>query len=256
MNDSFQITHDDGIAWLRIHNPIRKGAMTRAMWDGLPEAIYTATAHDDARVLVITGTEGNFVAGADIKEFAALRNDPALANRYDEGARRTLAALDYSSIPTIAMIGGACVGGGVLIASGCDFRLAASDVRIGITAGRLGLAYPPEALERLVHIYGEPLAMRMLLTSTLFDGHEATRLGIVHESYGPEVLETETRKLCRRIARNAPIALKYARLQVRKASSRLHVDTAALVKDCFQSEDYAEGIDAFLNKRQPHFTGK
>ena len=143
------------IGWLVVNRPETKGAFTRAMWDALPGLLEELAARDEVRVVAITGTDGCFVAGADINEFTELRADPDRARRYDEGARGTIERLERLSVPSMAVIGGPCVGGGCLIALACDLRLASRSARFGIPAGRLGLAYPHEGVERLVAVLGE-----------------------------------------------------------------------------------------------------
>jgi enoyl-CoA hydratase/carnithine racemase len=122
--------------WLIVDRPRTRGALSHAMWRSLPALLTTLAEDPDVRVVVVRGTEGNFIAGADIGEFREMRANPALAREYDEGANQTLDALADLEVPSIAMIDGACMGGGCLIAFGCDLRVAADSARMGIPAGR------------------------------------------------------------------------------------------------------------------------
>jgi len=256
--DSILTLIDPPIGWLIIDRPESRGALTSAMWEALPVALRTLEQGDGVRAVVVRGTEGNFVAGADITEFARLRADPELAAAYDRGAEATLSALANLAVPSVAMIEGACVGGGCLIAFGCDLRIAATDARMGIPAGKLGLAYPTAGIERLVAVLGEPEALALTLTGRLLDGSEARERGLVQYCVKRAELEAVARALAAEIAANAPLALRYLRRAIRRRNDASLEASAIqeLADACFRSADYREGVAAFLGKRPPRFRGR
>ena len=253
-----QTKTESQIGWLTINRPDLRNAINNEMWRALPTLINDLGTNPEVRVIVIRGSGGHFVSGADISEFDKLRADPTLAKSYDEGAIETLEALANLAVPSIAMIEGACVGGGCLIALGCDIRVVAHNARLGIPAAKIGLAYPYQALEQLVATVGQAEALALTLTGELIDGKDAVRRGLGQYGAEPNEILARTTKIAADIASNAPIALTYLRRAIRRSlpAAESRETISKLADACYQSDDYQEGIRAFLEKRKTRFTGR
>ena len=248
------------IGWIVIANEARKNAVDLAMWQALPGLIAELVARDDVRVIVLRGAgDATFVAGADISEFETVRATAENARAYEASNAAAFDALRHADKPTIAMIRGFCLGGGVGLAAACDLRLTADDAKFGIPAARLGIGYPPEAVRDVVLLVGTAAAKDIYFTARRIDHGEAHRIGLVDRVIPADELEAATRTLCAEIAENAPLTLKAAKAAIAAisgdpaASDWAHV--LAKADACFDSADYAEGRKAFLEKRRPVFRG-
>lgn len=231
------------------------------MWQAI-EAIAADFAADPAvRVVVITGAgEKAFVSGADISQFETLRADPDAQGQYDRMTAPGRAALAGLDKPTIAMIRGFCIGGGLGIALGADIRIAAEDARFAIPAAKLGLAYAASGLKRLVDLVGPAQAKEMMFTGRQYDAAEALRIGLVNRVVAADALSATVAELAATIAANAPLTVRASRLTINEVlKDPAERDTALmdrLFRACFDSADYREGRRAFLAKRAPIFTGR
>ena len=251
---------DGDILWLIIANAKRRNAMTAAMWEAFPDLIGQAQRDENIRVVILRGEgEDAFCAGADISEFDEHRTGAA-ADRYNELNHNAFLALEAYDKPTIAMIHGFCLGGGLSLALSCDLRVASVDAKFSIPAAKLGIAYHPRWVTQILQAISPARAKEMLYTAERFDARWAHSVGLVNRLYAKTDLETETRSLARAIAENAPLSLKAAKEVVEALSgSTVGIDMGRLenlVAQCFDSEDYAEGRRAFEEKRKPKFQGR
>lgn len=250
---------DGPVGFLLIDRPERRNALSLAMWEAIPGLLAELLARK-VRVIVIRGAgDLPFCAGADISEFETVRASSEGARRYEEGNVRTFNAIGACPVPTIAMIRSFCIGGGLGLAAACDLRIASVDAEFGIPPGRLGLAYPPQALRYIVAAIGAPAAKDIAFTARRVKAEEAARIGLINRLVENAKLETETQELAATIADNAPLSLRAAKLAIDRVSGHSHADDASVeqaAERCFDSADYREGRTAFLEKRRPVFRGE
>lgn len=246
---------------IRFNNPARHNALSVDMWEAVPPLLAQARDDDRVRMAVFSGAgDKAFVSGADISQFEDMRAAREAVQHYEAMAEATLTGIHDFPKPTIACIRGWCIGGGVNVAISCDIRLAASDSRFSIPAARLGLGYRFSAMKNLVDLIGPGPAKDLFFTARKIDAAEAKSLGLVTRVCEPEELPALLTEYTTSIGGNAPLTIAAAKAitrEILKPSTDLDRDLCArLIRDCFESADYAEGRTAFMQKRKPVFTGR
>jgi enoyl-CoA hydratase/carnithine racemase len=256
------ILREPPLAYLVINRPNSRNAVNAEVWRALADAARGLAQDEDVRVLIIRGAgDKAFISGADVAEFPAIRANAELTAEYDRLANAALQALMEAPQPVVAMINGVCFGGGVLLALTCDLRFANEDAKFAIPAGKLGLAYPFEmGVRRLVKIVGPAHAADILYSGRALDAKEALAIGLLNRVVSAEGLDRFTREYALQMAESAPLSLAAHKIEIHEAM--LHDAAKDLqraeeaVRYCLNSDDYKEGIAAFLEKRKPRFTGK
>lgn len=251
---------EDGVGWCIFNNPARRNAVSLEMWQGVNDIMAAYRADPAVRVVVLAGAgDKAFVSGADISEFEEKRNSAEAAEQYEKvsaGARSALAAFEK---PMIAMIRGYCIGGGMAVALSADIRIACEGSQFAIPAARLGLGYGLDGLKKLTELVGPAMAKDILFTARRLQADEALRIGLINRLVAEDELEDTVREYAAMIAENAPLTIKAAKAAVNEALKDREVrDVAgveAMVRACFDSDDYAEGRRAFMEKRKPVFRG-
>jgi enoyl-CoA hydratase len=246
--------------YLVFNNPERHNAVSLDMWESAGRILDEFASDQEIGVVVLTGAGGKaFVSGADISKFESERAREEAVARYNAAVEKSYSAIHEFPKPTIAMIRGYCIGGGLGLAVCCDLRICTEKSRFAIPAANLGLGYGFAGLKRLVDVVGPSFTKEMFFTARQFDATEARQMGLVNRVVADGELEDVVKGYADTIAANAPLTIRSVKFIVgevmKDPGERDMKRVADLVSGCFASQDYVEGRRAFMEKRKPVFTG-
>ncbi|MDF3010490.1 MAG: enoyl-CoA hydratase [Burkholderiales bacterium] len=257
---SLIVEKNGAVGWIVFNQPAKKNAINDAMWRGIPEAMARYDADREVRCVAFrgAGTEA-FASGADISEFAKIRAERAAVSQYDGLLDRVLHSIQGSPKPSVAMIHGFCMGGGLEVALACDLRYCGRSAQFGIPAAKLGRAYSVEGHKRLLETVGHARAREIMFLGRRYPADEAFAMGLVHRILADEELEKFTTEVIDTLVQNAPLSIANSKTQIEeyvKASGDPdHARMQAAIERCAKSADYEEGRRAFMEKRKPRFSG-
>ena len=249
------------VGWIVFNQPEKKNAINDAMWRAIPAAMAEFDRDAEVRCIAFRGAGSEaFAAGADISEFENVRSDRGAVAEYDDLLDRVLHSIQDSLKPSLAMIHGYCLGGGVEIALACDLRYCGQSAQFGIPAAKLGLGYNIEGHKRLLETVGHARTREIMFLGRRYDAGEALAMGLAHRVLPDAELERYVDGVIETLCKNAPLAIANSKTILEQyVKSAGAPDTArmrAAIERCAKSADYIEGRRAFMEKRKPRFTGK
>ena len=261
MNPDVLLTRDGAVATVTLHNPEKLNALTLAMWRRLKRVMEDLSADDALRCVVLRGAgDEAFAAGADIAEFAAVRGNAEQGRVYHrEHVQGALRAVGECRHPTVAMIHGSCVGGGLEIACQCDLRISGVSARFGVPINRLGFPIAYDELAALLPLVGRAVALEILIEGRIWTAEEALAKRLLTRVVPDAALGNEAYASAQRITEGAPLVARWHKQFVRRlmpTPEPLSEAEADASFEYLETEDYRIGYDAFINKRKPRFVGR
>jgi len=257
--DSVVLDRDGAIVTVTLNKPERMNALDRAMWTQLGAVMRELDADESLRCVVLRGAgDRAFAAGADIAEFANERANAAQAKRYGEDVAVSLRSLAECRHPTVALIHGACVGGGLLVAAQCDLRICNESARFGVPVKNLGLTEAYAELQGMMRVIGPAASLEILLEGRIWGAREAYEKGLVCRVVPDAGVVEEVYATARRIADGAPLVARWHKKFVRRLTDPRPLTATEHDEGfaCFDTEDFRIGYRAFLDKKKPEFKGR
>lgn len=254
--DEMLFAHGDGIATLTVNRPEQRNAMTWAMYERLVELCDIVEDNDEIRVWIIRGAgDKAFVSGTDISQFPAFQGNPQAGIEYEAKIDRVVGRLASVKKPTVAHIDGYAVGGGLMIALNCDLRIATPASQFSIPSVKLGNCLSMQNYAKLVELIGPARTLELMYTGRMITAQEAARFGMLNEVASAQNIEGYVTRLAGQIAQSAPITVMVSKEAVRRITRDSVPDGKDLIRACYNSRDFQEGVSAFLEKREPRWEG-
>ncbi|MDQ5849965.1 MAG: enoyl-CoA hydratase [Pseudomonadota bacterium] len=260
MSGQLRVEKRGAVGWIVFDQPAKRNAINGAMWRGIAPAMARFDADRDVRCVAFRG-EGSeaFAAGADISEFDKARSERAAVAEYDGLLDQVLHAIQDSLKPSVAMIHGFCMGGGLEVALACDLRYCGESAQFGVPAAKLGLAYNVEGHKRLLETVGHARAREIMFLGQRYPAAEALAMGLVHRVVPDEDLENFVEGILENLVENAPLSIANSKTiieeYVKSTGAPNAARMSAAIEHCARSADYEEGHRAFVEKRKPRFKG-
>ncbi len=256
MSGRVRLDREGVVARLTFDRPRARNAMTWAMYDELADALGRLEADDEVRVAVLRGAGGSFVAGTDISQFTDFESgDDGLA--YEARIDEVLGRLEALPVPTLAVVEGYAVGGGLALATACDLRVCTPDARFGMPIARtVGNCLSMANCARLVAHLGPARTKELIFLAGYLEAREAREIGFVVDVVEEALLDERVEALCERIAEHAPVTLRVTKEAIRRILEAMESDGDDLVRRAYGSRDFRDGVRAFLEKETPEWEGR
>jgi len=255
-NGQVQLTIKDGVAHILIDRPEARNAMTWAMYEALANICDSLAGNPDIKAATFRGAGGEaFVAGTDIEQFRNFQGgEDGIA--YEKIIDERIAQIERLPMPTVAIVDGWAIGGGLAISAACDFRIATPKSSFGVPIARtLGNCLSAANVARIVAAFGVGRAKRMLLLAETISAEEAKQCGFVTEIAEANELEAKADALCARLKQHAPVTMRVSKETIRRVVSEMAPQGDDLIRACYGSRDFKIGVEAFLDKKRPAWTG-